>query len=83
MFFLIFTMMVVLFVISEVPQETNGEPPIPPPPMLPSPTTPHIARRASLQDHMYEDKRKNLVTQKSVGDMLQNINEVKLKPIER
>ncbi|KAK0097704.1 hypothetical protein PV326_014330 [Microctonus aethiopoides] len=55
----------------------------PPPPPLPPPTTPHIARRASLQDHKLEDKKKPLTTQKSMGDMLKDIDKVKLKPIER
>lgn len=55
----------------------------PPPPPLPPPTTPHIARRASLQDHKLENKKKPLATQKSMGDMLKDIDKVKLKPIER
>lgn len=52
------------------------------PPPLPSPTTPHIARRASLQDHVI-DRKNPLMTQKSMGNVLENINEVKLKPVER
>jgi hypothetical protein len=56
---------------------------IPPPPPLPPPT-PHIARRASLQDHKIEDRmRISLSTQKSMGDMLRDIDNVKLKPIAR
>lgn len=60
------------------------QPPPPPPPPLPPPTTPHIARRASLQDHKTEDRRKvPLIAQKSMGDMLKDIDKVKLKSIER
>lgn len=55
----------------------------PPPPPLPPPSTPHIARRASLQDHKPEERKKPLLTQKSMGDMLKDIDKVKLKPIER
>jgi len=61
-------------------------PPPPPPPVLPllPPTTPHIARRASLQDHKIEDCKKiSLSVQKSMGDMLKDIDNVKLKPIAR
>jgi len=61
-------------------------PPLPPPvlplPLLP-PTTPHIARRASLQDHKIEDKKISLSVQKSTGDMLKDIDNVKLKPVAR
>ncbi|XP_015117291.1 mitochondrial fission regulator 2 [Diachasma alloeum] len=60
---------------------THQPPPLPPP--LPPPTTPHIARRSSLQDHKLEDRKKPLVVQKSMGDMLKDIDKVKLKPIER
>lgn len=59
------------------------EPP-PPPPPLPPPTTPHIARRASLQDHKVEDRKKPAISsQKSMGDVLKDIDKVKLKPIAR
>lgn len=59
-------------------------PPLPPPlPLLP-PTTPHIARRASLQDHKIEDRKKiPLSVQKSTGDMLKDIDNVKLRPVAR
>lgn len=74
---------------ASLPNGTGGtasvpvQPP-PPPPPLPPPTTPHIARRASLQDHKVEDRKKPVVnTQKSVGDMLKEIDKVKLKPIAR
>ncbi|XP_015594988.1 mitochondrial fission regulator 2 isoform X2 [Cephus cinctus] len=61
----------------------NGLPP-PPPPPLPPPTTPHIARRASLQDHKFEDRTKpQLLAQKSMGDILKDIDKVKLKPVAR
>lgn len=55
----------------------------PPPPPLPPPTTPHIARRASLQDHKLEERKKPLTAQKSMGDILKDIDKVKLRPIER
>lgn len=59
-------------------------PPPPPLPPLPPPTTPHIARRASLQDHKLEDRKKPpLGTQKSTGDMLRDIDSIKLRPIAR
>ncbi|XP_011879214.1 PREDICTED: mitochondrial fission regulator 2-like [Vollenhovia emeryi] len=68
-------------------------PPPPPPPPLPPlslpfpllpPTTPHIARRASLQDHKMEDRKKMpLSVQKSTGDMLKDIDNVKLRPVAR
>lgn len=62
-------------------------PPPPPPfplqlPLLP-PTTPHIARRASLQDHKIEDRKIPSSVQKSMGDILKDIDNVKLKPIAR
>jgi hypothetical protein len=58
--------------------------PPPPPPPLPPPTTPHIARRASLQEHMNEERKKPpLNLQRSMGDMLKDIDKVKLKPIAR
>ncbi|EZA58222.1 hypothetical protein X777_01585 [Ooceraea biroi] len=62
----------------------DGEPlSVPPPPPLPPPT-PHIARRASLQDHKIEDRmRISLSVQNSTGDMLKDIDNVKLKPIAR
>lgn len=64
-------------------------PPPPPPPSLPLqlplllPTTPHIARRASLQDHKIEDRKIPSNIQKSMGDMLKDIDNVKLRPIAR
>lgn len=58
--------------------------PPPPPPPLPPPTTPHIARRASLQEHMTDEPKKPpLITQKSMGDMLKDIEKIKLRPIAR
>lgn len=58
--------------------------PPPPPPPLPPPTTPHIARRASLQEHINEEKTKPpLNTQKSMGDIIRDIDKIKLKPIAR
>ncbi|XP_014209068.1 mitochondrial fission regulator 1 [Copidosoma floridanum] len=58
--------------------------PPPPPPPLPPPTTPHIARRASLQDHMNDDRKKPpLNSQKSMGDILKDMNKVKLKPVAK
>ncbi|KAI4485073.1 hypothetical protein M0802_012798 [Mischocyttarus mexicanus] len=58
--------------------------PPPPPPPLPPPSTPHIARRASLQDHKIEDRKKvPLNPQKSMGDILKDIDKVKLRPIAR
>ncbi|XP_034944413.1 mitochondrial fission regulator 2-like [Chelonus insularis] len=58
-----------------------SRPPLPPP--LPPPSTPHIARRASLQDHKLEDRKKPFVLQKSMADMLNEIHKVHLKPIAR
>lgn len=59
-------------------------PPPPPPPLPLPPTTPHIARRASLQDHKLEDRRKTPPgAQKSTGDMLRDIDNVKLRPVAR
>lgn len=64
-------------------EKENCKPP-PPPPPLPPPSTPHIARRASLQDHKIEERKKvPLNTQKSMGDVLKDIDKVKLKPIAR
>lgn len=58
--------------------------PPPPPPPLPPPSTPHIARRASLQDHTTTDWPKPaLYTQKSMGDILKDMDKVKLKPVAR
>ncbi|XP_012281717.1 mitochondrial fission regulator 2 [Orussus abietinus] len=58
--------------------------PPPPPPPLPPPTTPHIARRASLQDHKIEDSKKvPLIAQKSMSNILKDIDKVKLKPVAR
>ncbi|XP_058801317.1 mitochondrial fission regulator 2-like isoform X2 [Phymastichus coffea] len=58
--------------------------PPPPPPPLPPPTTPHIARRASLQEHINDERKKPpLNTQKSMGDMLKDIDKVKLRPIAK
>ncbi|XP_050448689.1 mitochondrial fission regulator 2-like isoform X2 [Cataglyphis hispanica] len=56
----------------------------PPPPPLPPPTTPHIARRASLQDHKIEERKKSpLSAQKSTNDILKDIDNIKLRPIAR
>lgn len=56
----------------------------PPPPPLPPPTTPHIARRASLQDHKIEERKKiPLSAQKSTDDILKDIDNIKLRPIAR
>lgn len=69
--------------------DMKSVPPPPPPPLplqlpLLPPTTPHIARRASLQDHKIEDRKKTPSSvQKSMGDMLKDIDNVKLKPIAR
>lgn len=58
--------------------------PPPPPPPLPPPTTPHIARRASLQDHKIEERKKSpLSVQKSTDDILKDIDNIKLRPIAR
>ncbi|XP_046434939.1 mitochondrial fission regulator 2-like isoform X2 [Neodiprion fabricii] len=58
--------------------------PPPPPPPLPPPSTPHIARRASLQDHTTSEWHKPpLNSQKSMGDILKEMDKVKLKPIAR
>ncbi|XP_053993962.1 mitochondrial fission regulator 2-like [Hylaeus anthracinus] len=60
------------------------QPPPPPPPPLPPPTTPHIARRASLQDHKVEERRKALLnSQGSMGNVLKNIENVQLKPVAK
>lgn len=62
----------------------NDMKPPPPPPPLPPPTTPHIARRASLQDHIIDEKKKPpLLPQKSMGDILKDIDKIRLKPIAR
>lgn len=62
----------------------DSRPPPPPPPPLPPPSTPHIARRASLQDHKIEERKKvPLNTQKSMGDVLKDLDKIKLKPIAR
>lgn len=64
----------------------KGNSPIPPPPLLPllPPTTPHIARRASLQDHKIEERKKiSLSAQKSTEDILKDIDNIKLRPIAR
>ncbi|XP_043278440.1 mitochondrial fission regulator 2-like [Venturia canescens] len=65
------------------PDSARGQRFPPPPPPPPPPTTPHIARRASLQDHKLEERKKPLTSQKSMGDMLKDIDKVKLKPIQR
>ncbi|XP_076751431.1 mitochondrial fission regulator 1 [Xylocopa sonorina] len=57
--------------------------PPPPPPPLPPPT-PHIARRASLQDHKVEDRKRGpFASQTSMTDVLKDIDNVKLKPIAK
>lgn len=61
----------------------NDFAPPPPPPPLPPPT-PHIARRASLQEHINDEKVKPpLHQQKSMGDIIRDIDKIKLKPIAR
>ncbi|XP_071573130.1 mitochondrial fission regulator 2 isoform X5 [Temnothorax nylanderi] len=67
-----------------VPSVPPPPPPFPLPlPLLP-PTTPHIARRASLQDHKIEDRKKiPSSVQKFTGDMLKDIDSVKLRPVVR
>ncbi|XP_012259061.2 mitochondrial fission regulator 2-like [Athalia rosae] len=63
---------------------TDPPRPPPPPPPLPPPSTPHIARRASLQDHTSSDWQKPpLQQQKSMGDILKEMDKVKLKPVAR
>ncbi|CAK9800573.1 Mitochondrial fission regulator 2 [Anthophora plagiata] len=57
--------------------------PPPPPPPLPPPT-PHIARRASLQDHKVEERKRGpFASQASMTDVLKEFDNVKLKPIAR
>ncbi|XP_011701770.1 PREDICTED: mitochondrial fission regulator 2-like isoform X3 [Wasmannia auropunctata] len=71
---------------ADVLKSLSVPPPPPPPPPLPflPPTTPHIARRASLQDHKIEDRKKiPLSVQKSTGDMLRDIDNIKLRPVAR
>ncbi|XP_033357403.1 mitochondrial fission regulator 2-like isoform X3 [Bombus vosnesenskii] len=63
--------------------ESNQPPPPPPPPPLPPPT-PHIARRASLQDYKVEDRKRGpFASQISMTDVLKDIDSIKLKPISR
>ncbi|KAK2587074.1 hypothetical protein KPH14_011020 [Odynerus spinipes] len=70
--------------VASLSSEKEDSKPPPPPPPLPPPSTPHIARRASLQDHKIEERKKvPLNTQKSMGDVLKDIDKVKLKPIAR
>lgn len=52
---------------------TQTQPSPPPPPPLPPPTTPHIARRASLQEHKVEEHRRPLNSQASMIDVFKNI----------
>ncbi|XP_076245471.1 uncharacterized protein LOC143186003 [Calliopsis andreniformis] len=61
--------------------EAQSSHPPPPPPPLPPPTTPHIARRASLQDHKVEEHRR--IISQSVGDAIQEIDKIQLKPITK
>ncbi|XP_039310492.1 mitochondrial fission regulator 2 isoform X3 [Solenopsis invicta] len=70
--------------LKSVPPPPPPLPPFPLPlPLLP-PTTPHIARRASLQDHKIEDRKKiSLSGQKLTGDTLKDIDNVKLRPVAR
>ncbi|XP_031366520.1 mitochondrial fission regulator 2-like isoform X1 [Apis dorsata] len=64
-------------------QSQQQPPPPPPPPPLPPPT-PHIARRASLQDHKVEDRKRGpFASQISMTDVLKDIDSIKLKPIAR
>lgn len=58
----------------------SPSPPLP----LPPPTTPHIARRASLQEHKIEERKKiPLNAQKSTDDIFKDIDNIKLKSIAR
>lgn len=66
-----------------IQSQQQPPPPPPPPPPLPPPT-PHIARRASLQDHKVENrKRSPFASQISMTDVLKDIDSIKLKPIAR
>ncbi|XP_066590338.1 mitochondrial fission regulator 1-like [Prorops nasuta] len=57
---------------------------IPLPLAYPLPCTPHIARRASLQEHKLEDKKKTfLISQKSIGNILIEIDKATSEQVER
>ncbi|KAG6795459.1 mitochondrial fission regulator 2 [Apis mellifera caucasica] len=66
-----------------IQSQQQPPPPPPPPPPLPPPT-PHIARRASLQDHKVENRKRGpFASQISMTDVLKDIDSIKLKPIAR
>ncbi|XP_078041409.1 uncharacterized protein LOC144472317 [Augochlora pura] len=58
-------------------------PPPPPPPPLPPPTTPHIARRASLQEHKVEEHKTPLNSQASMIDVFKNAEGVQLTSVAK
>lgn len=63
--------------------ELEQPPPPPPPPPLPPPT-PHIARRASLQDHKVEERKRGaFASQASMTDVLKDIDSDLLTPPAR
>ncbi|XP_031843984.1 uncharacterized protein LOC116431953 [Nomia melanderi] len=67
-------------------QSPPPPPPPPPPPLspLPPPTTPHIARRASLQDHKVEEhKRIPLNSQASISDVFKSIEGIQLNSVAK
>ncbi|KOC71190.1 Protein FAM54A [Habropoda laboriosa] len=73
---------------TQLQQPPPPRPPPPPPlplPLLPlPPPTPHIARRASLQDHKVEERKRGpFASQASMIDVFKDIDNVKLKPIAR
>ncbi|XP_029040120.1 mitochondrial fission regulator 2-like isoform X2 [Osmia bicornis bicornis] len=69
--------------IPELQQPLPELPEPPPPPPLPPPT-PHIARRASLQDHKTDDRKKvSFISQASMTDVLKDIDNLKLRPVAR
>lgn len=64
-------------------EDLQQPPPPPPPPPLPPPT-PHIARRASLQEHKVEDRKRGpFASQASMTDVLKDMDNVKLKTIAK
>ncbi|XP_003706020.1 uncharacterized protein LOC100875646 isoform X2 [Megachile rotundata] len=68
---------------NDIPQLQQPLPEPPPPPPLPPPT-PHIARRASLQDHKVDERKKfSFTSQASMTDVLKDIDNVKLRPIAK
>ncbi|XP_076668951.1 uncharacterized protein LOC143369202 [Andrena cerasifolii] len=67
---------------NETVTQTQPLQPPPPPPPLPPPTTPHIARRASLQDHKVEErKRASSNSHTSIGEALKEMDKSRLKPV--